>query len=408
MSTFRPDQDDLYEILTVPPDASDDDIKKAYRRLAQESHPDANPGDAAAEERFKQISAAYDVLRDPTKRRDYDTMRRLMRSGAYREGGGAGAGFTGARDIRYEDLADLFGKGSVFEDLFGGLKDTGPKVKPRGPQRGSDIEARVRLSFEDAMAGVTTQVSVPTLDGCDRCEGSGAEPGTHPRPCPDCGGRGTTSDTQGFFAFSRPCGTCGGEGQVIDSPCRSCKGSGTLRRTKKVRVPVPPGVADGTRVRVKGRGEPGHNGGPSGDLYVKAVVDTSSVFERTGDDLRVTLDVPFETLALGGKVSAPTLDGFVTLKIPPGTPSGRAFKVGGKGAPKPKGTGHGDLLVAVHVVVPKKLSDKAKAALRTYADLAGPSAGRDAIDSTSADGDGDADGEDTAGGGRRFRRGAKR
>lgn len=406
MSTFRPDQDDLYEILEVQPDASDDDVKKAYRRLAQENHPDNNPGDAAAEERFKKISAAYDVLKDSTKRRDYDTMRRLMRSGAIRTGGGAGSGFTGTKDIRFEDLADMFGQGSVFQDLFGGMQDTGPKVKPRGPQRGGDIEAKVRLSFEDAMAGVTTQVSVPALEGCDRCEGSGAEPGTHPRPCPTCGGKGTTSDTQGFFAFSRTCSSCHGEGQVIDSPCKSCDGQGTLRRTKKVRVPIPPGVADGTRVRVKGRGEPGHNGGPSGDLYVKAVVDSSSVFERSGDDLKVTLDVPFETLVLGGKVSAPTLTGFVTLKIPAGTPNGRSFKVAGKGAPKPKGPGNGDLLVAVNVIVPKKLTDKAKAALRTYADLTGPSVGRDAIESdTGASTDGGDTGSD---GGRRSRRGAKR
>lgn len=369
MTTFRPDQDDLYKILGVPADSSAAEIKKVYRKLAQQLHPDANPNDAASEERFKKINAAYDVLSDEGKRKEYDEMRRLLASGAFRPG--AGQPGPGAQGVRFEDLSDLFGSsGFRIEDLFGpGATSgtTGPLS--HGRTRGRDVEAHLRLTFEEAMAGVTTQVSVPIDEPCDRCSGTGAQPGSTPYTCPDCAGRGIVSSQRGFFGLSRPCSTCVGSGQVIDHPCRQCHGDGSVRQTKQIRVAIPAGIKDGARVRVKGRGEPGSGKGPPGDLFVKVHVSSHPLFARKGDDLTVTMKVPFETFALGGEVSAPTLTGRVTLKVSPGTPNGRTLKVKGRGAPHSKGRSHGDLLVTLDVEVPKRLPQNAKDALRSYADL---------------------------------------
>lgn len=381
MTTFRPDQDDLYEILGVDPHASAAEIKKAYRKLAQLHHPDANAGDKASEERFKKINAAYDVLSDEKKRKDYDEMRRLISSGGFRPG--ASGGFSGG-GIRFEDLSDLFGSAGIrFEDIFGGGES-----RRRGPgrRRGRDVEASLHLTFEDAMNGVTTQVRIPAHEPCDRCDGSGAEPGTEPLPCPACGGRGTVSDQQGYFGLSRPCARCGGEGQVIDHPCRSCRGEGQIRRSRDVKVAIPAGVKDGTRVRVRGRGEPGTHGGPPGDLFVQTHVSPHPVFTRKGDDLAMTTKVPYPTLVLGGEAKVQTLDGSVTLKVGEGTPARRTLRVKGKGAPRSKGKGRGDLLVTLDVDIPRKLSSEAREALLTYADVTG--APEDAGD-TPADADGD-------------------
>jgi len=369
---FSPD-DDLYAVLGVSETATAKELKSTYRKLAQKWHPDANRDDPQAEEQFKKINAAYDVLKDPEKRSEYDEFRRLVKSGAFRGGGPGGARFTG-QQVRYEDFADLFG-GGHFDDLlrrFMGGSQEGPAAqRGRGPRRGNDVEANLHLSFDDSMRGVTSQVTVPAEVPCDRCEGSGAEPGTTVRACPTCGGHGTVSDQQGFFAFSRPCPDCGGVGQRVDKPCTQCGGLGEVRKTRSVKVAIPAGVKGGQRVKVKGRGEPGYNGGPPGDLYVKVHVARDERFSRHGDDLRVTIKVPFETLALGGTAKAPTLDGDVTLRVPAGTPSGRTMKVSGRGAPKGRSGGAGNLLVTLEVEVPRELSDEAADALRRYAALAG-------------------------------------
>lgn len=366
---------DLYEVLGVSPDASAADVKKAYRKLAQQHHPDANPGDKAAEERFKEVSAAYDVLKDDKKRKEYDEFRTFLRSGGFRPGAGGGT-----QSVSFDDLADLFGSSgfqTIFGDAFspgGGRGGRGGRGagQAAGPVRGNDVEADLHLSFADAMAGVTTSVRVPSHVVCETCGGSGAKPGTAPRVCDACSGRGVVSDQQGFFALSRPCPQCRGEGQVIDKPCRSCKGRGVVRKTREIKVAIPAGVRDGGRVKVTGRGEPGRNGGPYGDLYVRVRVARDKLFGRRGDDLVLSVPVGFETLALGGQVTVPTLDGQVTLKVPAGTRSGRVFKVAGRGVPRPKGSGHGDLLVTVEVDVPRKLTETAQEALRAYAAAAPP------------------------------------
>ncbi len=366
---------DLYEVLGVSPDASAADVKKAYRKLAQQHHPDANPGDKAAEERFKEVSAAYDVLKDDKKRKEYDEFRTFLRSGGFRPGAGGGT-----QSVSFDDLADLFGSSgfqTIFGDAFspgGGRGGRGGRGagQAAGPVRGNDVEADLHLSFADAMAGVTTSVRVPSHVVCETCGGSGAKPGTAPRVCDACSGRGVVSDQQGFFALSRPCPQCRGEGQVIDKPCRSCKGRGVVRKTREIKVAIPAGVRDGGRVKVTGRGEPGRNGGPYGDLYVRVRVARDKLFGRRGDDLVLSVPVGFETLALGGQVTVPTMDGQVTLKVPAGTRSGRVFKVAGRGVPRPKGSGHGDLLVTVEVDVPRKLTETAQEALRAYAAAAPP------------------------------------
>ncbi len=384
MPPFDPGKDDLYKVLGIEEKADSAEIKKKYRKLAQKYHPDANPDDKEAEEKFKKISGAYDVLKDDKKRKEYDEMRRLIGSGAFRGGNPFGRGATsgGVQNIRYEDLSDLFGGGGL-SDLFGAVRGGRAARVQANPRRGADIEANLNLTFPESMAGATTQITVPTEVPCDACDGTGAKAGTFPHPCPACGGRGTTSDQQGFFALSRPCPQCGGEGQIIDDPCPQCNGQGIVRQMKRVKVAIPAGVKDGTRVRVKARGEPGANGGPPGDLDVIVRVAADPTFGRKGDDLTAHVKVPFCTLALGGTAKAPTLDGSVTLKIPPGTPSGRVFKVPGRGAPTSKTTSgrlgrkktehsHGDLLVTVDVEVPMDLSDEAENALRHYSQLAAP------------------------------------
>ena len=348
---------DYYEILSVPKNASAAEIKKAYRKLAQKHHPDANAGDPKAEERFKEVSAAYDVLGDEEKRAAYDRVRE-MGAGGFGAGfpGAGGTGSGGPGGFRYEtvdvgDLSDLFG------GMFGGSRGRARRPQAR-QRRGADLETDVRLSFDDAMAGVTIPV---TLDGpavCTTCHGSGAAPGTQPVICATCGGSGQVAVNQGFFQMEQTCPTCSGTGRTIETPCPTCHGSGAVRRSRTVKVKVPAGVKDGARIRVAGRGEPGGPGGQPGDLYVRVRVGEHPVFGRKGDNLTVDLPVSYPEAALGANVKVPTLNGPVTLKVPAGTPSGKTFRVKGKGAPR-RG-GHGDLLVTVNVDVPKKLSKREK------------------------------------------------
>ncbi|HLT69138.1 MAG TPA: molecular chaperone DnaJ [Acidimicrobiales bacterium] len=351
---------DYYRILGVSETASQKEIKNAYRKLSRKYHRDANAGDPAAEERFKEISAAYDVIGDPERRKEYDEVRRLGPMGGVFGGAGAGAG-PGA-GFRFEDLGDL---GDVLGGLFG-RRRAGGAPRGTGPRRGQDLEADLHLDFEDAVRGITTTLHLTSDAVCSTCHGSGARPGTTPHACPRCGGRGVVDENQGFFSFSQPCPRCGGQGYLVEDPCPTCRGSGVERRPREVKVRIPPGVADGQRIRLKGRGGPGRNGGPPGDLYVTVRVGSHPIFGRRGRDLTITVPITFPEAALGADVRVPTLDGgTVTLRIPPGTRSGRTFRVRGRGVPTTKGTG--DLLVTVEVAVPQRLTDEERKAVEALA-----------------------------------------
>jgi molecular chaperone DnaJ len=343
-----------YEVLGVTKNASDDEIKKAYRKLARESHPDRNPGDDAAEERFKEVQSAYDLLSDPEKRQAYDTFGQAGARGF--PGGGADTG-----GMRFEEF-DLSNLGDLLGGMFGG----GRRAASRQPIRGNDLETRVRISFEDSLKGVQIRVPVEAEAVCSVCHGTGAEPGTAPITCPQCGGRGVVSDAQGLFAFSQPCPRCRGNGTIIEKPCRNCRGSGRERTTKRYSVKIPSGAKTGTRVRLKGKGEAGHNAGPAGDLFVVVDVEPSPLFERRGSDLVLDVPVTYAEAALGASVEIPTPEGPVALKVPSGTESGKLLRVKGRGAPHLKGNGRGDLLARVKVTVPKKLSKAEKEALEGY------------------------------------------
>jgi molecular chaperone DnaJ len=341
-----------YEVLGVPKTASDDEIKKAYRKLVREHHPDRNPGNPEAEERFKEIQTAYDVLSDPEKRQAYDTF------GA--AGPRAGAGSPGFGGVQFEE----FNFGDL-GDLLGGMFGGGGR-NARAAVRGDDIEARVRISFQDSLRGAQVRVPVELDTVCSACHGTGAEPGTAPIVCPQCGGRGVVSEAQGLFAFSQPCPRCHGNGSIVEKPCRRCRGTGRERTTKRFNVKIPAGAKTGTRIRLKGKGEAGHNGGPPGDLYVVVDVDSSPLFLRRGADLVLDVPITYAEAALGAKVEIPTPDGPVSLKIPAGTESGKLLRVKGRGAPHIKGNGRGDLLARVKVTVPKKLSKAEREALEEY------------------------------------------
>lgn len=350
---------DFYGALGVAKNAPKDDVKKAYRKLAQKYHPDANPGDSAAEEKFKDVSEAYAVLSDDEKRQEYDEVRRLVESGAYSGGAGGfpgGAGFPGGG--QRINIEDLFGGMGGFGDLFGG----GAR---RGPSKGPDLTTRVKVGFADAVKGTTKTIRLDGDTDCSKCKGSGAEPGTQKTVCPTCGGAGQVSQNQGFFSFAQPCPQCRGAGQVISVPCTQCRGLGTERRTREISLKIPAGVEDGATIRARGKGSPGRDGGPAGDLLVRIAVDKHPIFGRRGDDVTVTVPVTFPEAALGAEIDVPTLDGHVRLKVPTGTPTGKIFRVKGKGVQREKGR-NGDLLVAVQVDVPAKLPRKAKKALEEW------------------------------------------
>src|SRR4051812_39418409 len=367
---------DLYKVLGVPKDATDAEIKKAYRKLAREFHPDANKGDMKAEERFKEISEANDVLSDAKRRKEYDEGRALFGNGGFRPGPGAGG--TGGFNF---DLGDLFGGGQPggtttgtgqgggfgggLGDVFGGLfnRGGGTRVQPR---RGQDIESEVTLSFTEAVDGATVPLRMSSQAPCKACSGTGDKNGT-PRVCPTCVGTGQVSrGGGGGFSLTDPCVDCKGRGLIAQDPCDVCKGSGRAKSARTMQVRIPSGVSDGQRIRLRGKGTPGERGGPAGDLYVVVHVDAHPVFGRKGDNLTVTVPVTFSEAALGGEVKVPTLGGPpVTLKLPEGTPNGRTMRARGKGAVRKDGT-RGDLLVTVEVSVPKDVTGNARDALEAY------------------------------------------
>ena len=336
----------LYESLGVSKNASQDEIKKAYRKLVREVHPDKNPGN---EERFKEVQGAYDVLSDPEKRKQYD---RLGTTNGRPAGFGAGTTY----DFSDFDLGDI----------FGGLFNRGGRQQQeqqRG-QRGNDVETEVHVSFEDALQGVQVTIPVELELACHTCHGTGAAPGTAPVTCPQCNGTGVVATSQGLFALQQPCPLCHGRGSIVEDPCPTCRGSGRERRTKRYTVKIPAGVKDGTRIKLKGKGEAGFGGAAAGDLYVVTRVEPSKIYERRGDDLIVAVPVPYSTAALGAKVEVPTPEGSVQLTVPAGTEDGKLLRIKGRGAPRLKGSGKGDVLARIKIQVPKKVNKQQRELLQ--------------------------------------------
>lgn len=354
---------DLYKVLGVEKKASQDDIRRAYRKLARKHHPDANRDDPKAEDRFKEIQSAYEILSNPEKRREYDEGPRTFFGQGPGRPGGAGAGTAGTQQA---DFSDLFG---TFGDIFGSGAAAGTRSQRNTATRGKNITISVNLKFNDALKGVTTRVAVPVEEVCGDCRGTGAAPGTMPRTCPECGGLGTQSRDQGFFALSTACTRCGGEGTVIEKPCPKCAGHGRVKKSRNVTVKIPAGVRDGMKIRVPGRGHAGQKGGPAGDLFVITKVAEHPVFKRRGDDFIVEVPVSFAEAALGAEIRVPRPDGgSVKLRLPAGTQEGRQFKVRGAGAPKVRGEGSGDLIVRAKLVVPKKLNRRERDILQALAE----------------------------------------
>jgi molecular chaperone DnaJ len=376
MSTKDWIEKDYYKVLGVSKDAKPEEIKKAYRKLARNNHPDQNPGNADAERRFKEISEANDVLSNEAKRKEYDEARRLFGGGGFRFPG-AGTRAPGG-GVGVDDLFRTAGDSS-FTDLFGGLfggsggaTRTTRYSTARGPRRGSDVEGEVTVDFLEAIEGVTVSMQMISDAPCEACRGTGAKAGTVPRVCPTCEGSGMqTSTSGGVFAVTEPCRDCRGRGMVVDDPCPVCHGSGRGKSAKAMQVRIPAGVTDNQRIRLKGKGGAGENGGAAGDLYVTVHVRSHPIFGRKGDNLTLTAPVNFTEAALGAEIEVPTLGGQpVKLRIPPGTPNGRTFRVRGKGVRRRDGT-RGDLLVSVEVLVPAALNDQARQALASYAEAIG-------------------------------------
>ena len=350
--------EDLYKLLGVSKKASAEEIKKAYRKLARKYHPDRNPDDPEAEEKFKQIGGAYDTLSDPDKRKEYDS------GGAFAGFGGAGGrgGFGpagGAQPGGFGDLGDIF---STIFNRGGGHAD---------PQqmRGRDLETEASLSFDQAVGGTQISVTVPKAGRCPTCHGNGARPGSAPTTCPRCGGRGIDAQSQGFFSISQPCPQCGGTGQIIEDPCPTCEGSGLTQQTKRYKVNIPAGVKQGTRIRLAGKGEAGPRGGPPGDLFVTIRVTPSAVFKRLdGGNLEVTVPITIAEALRGGTIEVPTLRGTKKIKVPPGTKHGTIQRLRGEGAPKPRGRGVGDIRYRLEIEVPEKLSKEQSEAAEKLAE----------------------------------------
>ena len=340
---------DYYEILGVPKNAGDQQIKSAYRKLALQYHPDRNQGNKEAEEKFKEAAEAYAILADSDKRARYD------RFGHAGVGSQAGGGFDPSTFAGFEDIF-----GGIFGDFFGGGRSG-------GPQRGSDLRYDLEISFEESAKGVETTIDIPRLETCETCNGSGAAPGTSPTTCPQCHGRGQQRFQQGFFTVARTCSRCHGSGRVIAKPCTTCKGQGRTTKEKKLTVKIPAGIADGQRLRISGEGEAGPQNGPAGDLYVFIEVTPHPFFRRDGNNLSCEISLNFTTLALGGSIDVPTLDGTESFKVPEGTQSGSVFRLRGKGMPDVSGRGRGDLYFTVQAVTPKKLNKEQRAAMEQLA-----------------------------------------
>jgi molecular chaperone DnaJ len=359
--------DDLYKVLGVSKKASGDEIKKAHRRLVRKYHPDRNPDDPTAEEKFKQIQGAYDTLSDPEKRKQYDAGGMFggfggpgsgaAGRGPFGPGGGPGGpgGFSG-------DLGDIFS--SLFNRGGGGT--AGGRARQ---DRGRDLETEARLSFDQAVNGTQISVTVPKAETCQTCHGSGAKPGTSPITCPRCGGRGVDAESQGIFSISRPCPQCGGAGQIIEDPCPTCGGNGLTQQNKRYKVNVPAGVKDGARIRLAGKGEAGPRGGPAGDLFVTTRVAASPVFKRLDSgNLEVTVPVTIAEALSGATIEVPTLDGTKKIKVPAGTRHGTVQRLRGEGPPKPKGKGRGDIRYRLEIEVPTELSDEQREAAEKLAE----------------------------------------
>ena len=350
---------DYYKVLGVDKKASAEEIKKAYRKLARENHPDQNPDDAKAEARFKEISQAHDILGDPEKRKQYDAG-----SGPFAFGNAGGAG--GAGGFAGFDF-DPGAMGDILSNLFGGSGGGAgagrqQRQRPRA-ERGADLQAEVTIGFDQSVTGAQIPLAVPTAATCGTCNGTGAKPGTTPTVCPRCEGRGIETQGQGMFSISQPCGRCGGSGTVIESPCPTCAGRGAVRTVKKYRVNIPAGVKDGSRIRLAGQGEPGRNGGPSGDLYVITHVTPSPVFTRKGDNFEVEVPLTVAEALAGAEVEVPTLNGRKTLRVKPGTQHGTLQRLRGEGPPRLNGKGKGDLHYRFVIDVPDKLNKEQKAAV---------------------------------------------
>ncbi len=367
---------DFYKTLGVSKDASASDIKKAYRALARKLHPDANPGNKKNEERFKEVSEAYDTLSDDKRRKEYDEQRALFgNGGGFRFPGSGGGGGSGGRgggfgDLNIDDLLGKMGGGGSggLGDVLGGIFNRGGNRSGRAARRGADVESDVTLSFAESLDGVTVPLRLTSEGACDTCHGTGAKAGTLPRVCAACEGTGHTSRNAGGFAFAEPCRECKGRGMVVDNPCPTCKGSGRGASSRTVQARIPAGVKDSQRIRLKGKGAPGEQGGPNGDLYVAVHVTPHPVFGRKDDHLTVTVPVTFPEAVLGADVKVPTIGGgTVTVKVPPGTSNGRVLRVRGRGATQRDGT-KGDLMVTIEVAVPANLSAPARQALEAYRD----------------------------------------
>jgi len=371
---------DYYADLGVSSSADQNEIKRAYRKLARENHPDTHPDDPAAAERFKKVAEAYDVLSDASERKEYDQFKAMLRNGGgFGRMGGAGfpGGFRsthmGGQGAQEFDLSDLFGGSAGGAAQSGGVGDIFGSVFNRGgsaghsakPSRGADVETEITLDFREAAKGTTIPLALSGNAPCTTCHGSGSASGKT-STCGTCSGTGFTSENRGAFGFSAPCKDCDGTGRRITDPCKDCHGTGTVHRTRNITVRIPAGVIDGQKVRLAGQGEAGPNGTPAGDLFVAVTVKPDKVFTREGDDLHVTVPVSFTELALGDTIAVPTLDNPVRVKIPAGTPDGRTLRVRGRGIAK-RGGNSGDLLVTVQVTVPTKLDAAASSALRTYA-----------------------------------------
>jgi len=351
---------DYYEKLGVKRDASADEIKKAYRKLALKYHPDRNPGDKAAEEKFKDISQAYEILSDADKRAKYDRFGEA----AFSPGSGAGSSGAGFQDP-FDIFSQVFGGGGGggFEEFFGG----GRRHAPNAPERGNDLRYNLEISFEEAVYGADRKISIPRQTSCSACSGSGAEPGSARKTCPTCGGAGQVSMQGGFFSVIRQtCPTCGGSGQIINKPCRKCRGQGRVEQTKTLQIHIPPGVDSGSKLRVSGEGEDGVRGGGAGDLYVVIYVRDSDIFQRDGNDLICCVPIPFSTATLGGVVEIPTISGKSRMKVPAGTQTGAMLRLKGKGVPSLRGGGRGDQLVKVILETPVNLSGEQKAMLEKF------------------------------------------
>ena len=353
---------DYYKILGVTDEAAPAQVTKAYRKLAKKLHPDVNPGDADSEDRFKQVAAAYDVLGDADKRKAYDEARRIgPMPGGFGFDPGADSGRPGAGGFRHPEADPGFDFGFKHPGHAG---EAGPGPSGGLFDTGDDIHVDLRLDFADAVDGVTIRIPVTGDVPCRTCSATGAEPGTMPTPCGVCNGTGMVNENQGLFSFSRPCSACAGRGRIVDSPCSACAGRGLLRSLRKVKTRIPAGVADGQTLRLKGRGEPGPNGGTPGDLYVHVSVRPHHLFERDGGNLVLTLPVTFAEAALGADVQVPKLDGSsVTIRIPPGTATGKRMRIRGNGT-----SGEADIIAVVEVIVPDHLSDEQHAAVEAFAD----------------------------------------